>query len=107
MVGRVHFDLMKVVQKDYKLDSYKLDSGEIKPFDLKNFSTKAPDDSEEMSTKELKDAKESLAKDLFYYAYNDRGFLSYSSNSISAINPDFLLLYGLTESAQIRQEKTG
>ena len=26
MPGRVHFDLMKVVQKDYKLDSYKLDS---------------------------------------------------------------------------------
>ena len=26
MVGRIHFDLMKVVQKDYKLDSYKLDS---------------------------------------------------------------------------------
>jgi DNA polymerase elongation subunit (family B) len=26
MIGRVHFDLMKVVQKDYKLDSYKLDS---------------------------------------------------------------------------------
>lgn len=26
MTGRVHFDLMKVVQKDYKLDSYKLDS---------------------------------------------------------------------------------
>lgn len=25
-IGRVHFDLMKVVQKDYKLDSYKLDS---------------------------------------------------------------------------------
>lgn len=26
MVGRVHFDLMKVVQKDFKLGSYKLDS---------------------------------------------------------------------------------
>ena len=92
---------------DYINYSYKLDSGEIKPFDLKNFSTKTPDDSEVMSTKELKDAKESLAKDLFYYAYNNNGSLSYSSNSISAINPDFLLLYGLTESAQIRQEKTG
>jgi DNA polymerase elongation subunit (family B) len=26
MIGRVHYDLMKVVQKDYKLASYKLDS---------------------------------------------------------------------------------
>ena len=26
MVGRVHFDLMKLVQKDYKLSSYKLDA---------------------------------------------------------------------------------
>lgn len=25
MIGRVHYDLMKVVQRDYKLDSYKLD----------------------------------------------------------------------------------
>lgn len=46
MVGRVHFDLMKLVQKDYKLSSYKLDyvssyffRGKVKNYAIQEHST--------------------------------------------------------------------
>lgn len=87
--------------------SYKLDSKEIDHFDLKNFLEEIDENNSKISDSALNKAEENLAKDLLFFSYNNAGYLSYSnSSSITAYNPDFLLLYGLTESFKIRQEKS-
>ena len=93
---------------DYMNYSYLLDSGELDIFDIDKslvnpFNSNNTEKSEEQI---IKEAEELKAIDVLLYSYGKKGQVKYGNQMVASLNPDFVLLYGMTAEEAVKKDNS-